>query len=135
MLLLLLVRGITLVKLPLCLYHGLQGFLISSKLIDFDLSALIVEIRQALIRLGLAVELDNSLHDIRVVVPVLVAQEVTRHDPNLGRAGSLGEADHSTHIARFQEALETFDLFVGKCVHLGSKLEVIANDIGGIVQY
>jgi len=101
-LLLLLVRRITLIKLALRFDHGFQGLFISTKFIDFDLGALIVEVGQAFERLGLAVELYDSLHDIWIVVPVLVTQEVACHDPHFGGTGRLRKADDSPHVTRLK---------------------------------
>lgn len=123
-LLLLLVCRITLVELPLGLDHGFLRLLVRTELVYLYLGALVVEVGEALIGLGLAVELDDGLHDIRIVVPVLISQEVTGHDPDFRRTGCLSEAGDGAHIAGLEQALQTLDLLVGQGVDLRRELEV-----------
>jgi len=93
------VCGITLVKLSFGLDHCFKGFFIRAEFIDLDLGTLIVEVGEALVRFSLTVELDDCLHDIRVVMPVLVSEEVACHYPHVSRTCSLGKTNDSTHIA------------------------------------
>ena len=67
-----------LLELALSLLHGTQSFLIVTILVDLNLGAGIVEVGKALKGLSLLVEANDGLHDFRVVVPVLVLQEVAR---------------------------------------------------------
>ena len=98
-----LVGRITPVELTFGLYHRFRCLLVRSELVDLNLSALVVEVGKTLERFCLAVELYDGLHDIRVVVPVLVAQEVASQDVDFGLASILGKADDSLHVAAFQE--------------------------------
>ena len=119
-----LVGGITPVELTFSFDHRFCCLLIRAELVNLNLSALVVEVGKTLERFCLAVELYDGLHDIRVVVPVLVAQEVASQDIDLGLAGILGKANDSLHVAAFQEAFETLHFLVGQGVNLSTEFEV-----------
>ncbi|MFO0118021.1 MAG: hypothetical protein ACK521_10565 [bacterium] len=61
-----------LIKLTFSFFHSIQCFFIVAILIDFDLSTGIVEVCETLKCFGFRIKLNNGLHDIRVVVPVLI---------------------------------------------------------------
>lgn len=84
-----LVGCLTLVQLSLCLDHSFECLFIGAKLFNFNLGTLVIEVRQALKRLGLAVELNDCFHDFWIVVPVLVSEEVACEDPDFSLASSL----------------------------------------------
>lgn len=100
------------------LFHSAQGFFIVTILIDLNLSACVIEVCQAFERFGLLVEANDGLHDLGVVVPVLVLEEVPRQNIDLGLSRILSKANYLLYISALQKATHALELFVRRGVEL-----------------
>mmetsp|Transcript_42325 Transcript_42325/g.117102 ORF Transcript_42325/g.117102 Transcript_42325/m.117102 type:complete len:369 (-) Transcript_42325:2513-3619(-) len=87
-----------------------QRLLVVAVLVDLDLRAGVVEGGELLESLGLGVEGDDVLDDLRVGVPVEVLQVVGREDVDVARARDAREEDNLLGVARLEQALHRLDL-------------------------
>ena len=76
------------------------------------------------IRLCLLIERDDGLHDLRIVVPVLILQEVTSKLVDLNLTSSLSESNDSLDLSALDQALDTLERLISHGIDLGSQLEV-----------
>ena len=59
------------------LFHGSKSFFIISVFVDLHLSASIIEIAKTFERFSLLIKADDGFHDLWIVMPVLILQEVS----------------------------------------------------------
>lgn len=81
---------------------------------------------------GFLIKTYDGFHDLWVVVPVLVLQEVTRKFVNFSLTCCLCEANDGFDFAGFDQALDTLHFFVGHGVDFGTEFEVtlLLHDFG-----
>mmetsp|Transcript_57732 Transcript_57732/g.175860 ORF Transcript_57732/g.175860 Transcript_57732/m.175860 type:complete len:395 (-) Transcript_57732:115-1299(-) len=99
------------------------GLFVVAVLVNLHLGARVVEGGELLVRLGLAVKLDDAPHDLLVVVPVQALQVVPGEHVDVRLPRRAGEEDDLLGVAALQEALHGLELVPSLRELLAGQLE------------